>query len=377
MDCEKFDQHVMDALYEELDELTHAALKRHLESCVRCSSTLAGLRATRDAAVLPLEEPSDDLDARIFAAVEVAQQHTPWRRKALRALAWAGSHAMRPQLAMAALFVLVIGSSLLLLRARPGTVGMGPLRVTEHGMPAPEYAEPAYAPATPAPPAPLANQVVTTQSEAKRMEDRAADKAESGSRTEAAAPAADQAQTRGDQEGMNRAPAGSAVEALARAQAARASSGCSAALPLYDEVGTSYPGTAAAHTAMWEAARCYKGAGDTGRARELFLALRAVDGYRDRVEAELGEQENLAQSQTKNIAGAPGAGAGHSYSAPAPAAPLRAAAKPAATETSRGKQGNTAAEHADSDKGSPARATGQQRSQPAASPAPSEPAQAR
>ncbi|HSN97968.1 MAG TPA: zf-HC2 domain-containing protein, partial [Candidatus Nanopelagicales bacterium] len=162
MDCEKFDQHVMDALYDELDELTHAAMKRHMESCARCASTLAGLRATRDAALLPLEEPSDDLEDRILAAVEVAQRKTPWRRKALRALAWAGSHAMRPQLAMAALFVLVIGSSLLLLRARPGTQGVAPVRVTERGVPAPEQPEvalaepiaaPAAAPAATAAPA--------------------------------------------------------------------------------------------------------------------------------------------------------------------------------------------------------------------------------
>ena len=37
MDCEKFDQHVIDALYDELDELTHAALKRHVEGCSRCA----------------------------------------------------------------------------------------------------------------------------------------------------------------------------------------------------------------------------------------------------------------------------------------------------------------------------------------------------
>src|SRR5262245_7018976 len=104
MDCEKFDQHMIDALYGELDELTHAALKRHMESCSRCASSFEGLRATRDVGVLPLEEPSEDLEARILEAVSAAQKTIPWHRKALRALAWAGSHAMRPQLAMAALF---------------------------------------------------------------------------------------------------------------------------------------------------------------------------------------------------------------------------------------------------------------------------------
>src|SRR5512143_2988932 len=130
MDCDRFDQHVMDALYDELDELTYAALKRHVEGCSRCAGVWAGLRATREVGVLPLEEPPADLEDRILDAVAVAQKTVPFHKKVLRGLAWAGSHAMRPQLAMAALFFLVIGSSLLLLRARPGTV-VAPVRVTE------------------------------------------------------------------------------------------------------------------------------------------------------------------------------------------------------------------------------------------------------
>src|SRR3954469_12959475 len=148
MDCEKFDLHVIDALYDELDELTHAALKRHVEGCSRCAGIFVGLRATREVGILPIEEPSDDLEARILDAAFAAQKKTPWPRKLLRGLAWAGSHAMRPQLAMAALFFLVIGSSLLLLRARPGTIG-APVRVTEHGAPTPEPPEAVAAAAAP------------------------------------------------------------------------------------------------------------------------------------------------------------------------------------------------------------------------------------
>src|SRR3954463_15341810 len=142
MDCEKFNLHVIDALYEELDELTHAALKRHVEGCSRCAAILSGLRATRDVGILPIEEPSDDLEARILDAVAVAQKKAPWPRKVLRGLAWAGSHAMRPQLAMAALFFLVIGSSLLLLRAKPGAGSFTPIRMSERGAPAPEAEAP-------------------------------------------------------------------------------------------------------------------------------------------------------------------------------------------------------------------------------------------
>ncbi len=36
MDCEKFDRVVLDLLYEELDELTAAAARRHMEHCARC-----------------------------------------------------------------------------------------------------------------------------------------------------------------------------------------------------------------------------------------------------------------------------------------------------------------------------------------------------
>ncbi len=141
MDCDNFDQHVIDALYDELDELTMAAMKRHMEGCTRCAAAFSALRATRDVAVLPLEEPSEELESRILFAASAAQRKTPWHRKALRGLAWAGSHAMRPQLAMAAVFVLVIGSSLLLLRAKPGTTSIGPVRVTERGEPSPERDE--------------------------------------------------------------------------------------------------------------------------------------------------------------------------------------------------------------------------------------------
>ena len=115
MDCERFDQHVIDELYDELDELTHAALERHVAGCSRCAGVLAGLRATRAVAVLPLVEPPDDLEARILARFDAGQSDggagVGGRRRAaegpqgggvLRFLRWAG----RPQFAMAAAFLL-------------------------------------------------------------------------------------------------------------------------------------------------------------------------------------------------------------------------------------------------------------------------------
>ena len=43
-------------------------MKRHAESCARCSTLESGLQATLDVGVLPLEEPSDDLEDRILDA---------------------------------------------------------------------------------------------------------------------------------------------------------------------------------------------------------------------------------------------------------------------------------------------------------------------
>ncbi|WP_437964991.1 zf-HC2 domain-containing protein [Sorangium sp. So ce260] len=328
MDCEKFDQHVMDALYDELDELTHAAMKRHMDSCGRCASAFAGLRAARDAGPLPLEEPSEELEARILEAVEVAQKKTPFRRKALRALAWAGSHAMRPQLAMAALFVLVIGSSLLLLRPK---TGVAPVRVTEWGQPASDHLEPPSVPAPAAPAAPA------DEGDGRRL---ALAEAKTVEPPRAAVEATKEKSARGAADTEDGASA-----ALREAQALQRRSGCAAAVGKLDEVGAQYPGTPAAHTAMWEAARCYEAAGQTERARELLLALRSAKGYGDRAEQMLaGLEANVARSKTQNAA----------PTAPAAAAPARRAApsaKPAAPPRADDEQGPAQAAPPDAEMG--------------------------
>ncbi len=120
MDCEKFDRIVLDLLYDELDELTHAAAKRHMEHCARCRAIGSGLRATREVGVLPLVEPPDGLELRILEAEQRATQLLPVGKRLGRGLSLLAGYAMRPQLAMAALLMLAIGSSLFFLRAQPG-----------------------------------------------------------------------------------------------------------------------------------------------------------------------------------------------------------------------------------------------------------------
>ena len=297
MDCQKFDHVVIDALYEELDELTYAALRRHVEACSRCGEIWNGLRATRDAVSLPIEEPSADLEARILAAVSSAQERTPWPRKALRALAWAGSHAMRPQLAMAALFVLVIGSSLLLLRAKPGTVGISPVRVTERGVPAPDEGDLAQAPAA-APIAPVA----AMPAAAARAEGEGASPKE-------------------DAEKDNARVDADAVKALADARATRDRSGCDAAVKAYDSVGARFPSTPQAADAMWEAAQCQKSLGNTDKARELLLSLKSSDGYKQRADEALRESDAAATNNVGQAVANRGATIATATAPPVAAAP--------------------------------------------------------
>src|SRR5688500_740151 len=255
MDCEKFDAHIIDELYGELDEVTHAAMRRHAEGCARCGSALSGLRATREVGVLPLVEPSDDLEERILAATSQIARPVAWHKKVLGGLAWAGSHAMRPQLAMAAVLVLMLGSSLLLLRARPGSPGSAPVRVTERGEPIPEQQEVA-AQATADYPAPAAAATSTAPTTTLVPDEdgraaRAKDKDVAG-RAGAieGADEAKQVKPADEEKGAG------AVAALSEARSVRSQSGCAAAVGKFDEVGASFPGTAAAFDAMWDAAAC-------------------------------------------------------------------------------------------------------------------------
>jgi len=302
MDCERFDQHVIDELYDELDELTSAALRRHVDGCSRCAGIYAGLRATREVGVLPLEEPPADLGARILDAVALAQRQAPWHRRVMRGLAWAGSHAMRPQLAMAALFFLVVGSSLLLLRGHPSAVG--PARMADRGAPGPEPAAP---PATAVAAAPAIGGAGVERGEElarKTREPPPSPPAEAAP----AGPAASADRSADD-----------ARAALAEARAVRDAKGCPTAVPKLGAVASGFAGTQAAADAMWDQASCYKQMGEAQRAHALYRALRGT-GYRDRADQELAAAASAAPAQPA-VAAAPAA-------APPPAGTAAPAAKP-------------------------------------------------
>lgn len=147
MDCEKCEELMLDELYGELDDVTSALVRRHVAGCSRCNALLADLRGTREAvsAALVQEEAPPSLEERIFAAEKEARKVVPIRSRTSTFISIAGRWAMRPQTAMAALFLLMIGSTTFLLKGRPQSVrSSAGITVAQEGAPvaAPNAASP-------------------------------------------------------------------------------------------------------------------------------------------------------------------------------------------------------------------------------------------
>jgi TolA-binding protein len=361
MDCEKFDRVVLDLLYGELDELTDAAAKRHIEHCSRCKGISAGLRATREVGALGLVDPPDSLELGILAAERRMNERLPLGKKLGRGISILAVYAMRPQLAMAALLLLMIGSSLFFLRGRPGA--QDSVLVTEHGAPETEAEHVAILPAPqrraeasplPAPAASALPKQANGKAEASSPRERDGDKpsealAEAPRAEEAkgsaidaeplpgAEPSADavdaatsafqggryaEAQRRFEEiaaRGGSEAPAAAlqAVEALRRQR------GCPAAAPRYDDVHSRYRDTPQGSEAAWQAGDCYRALGELTRARQSLEALLEVAEYRSRAEAALQEltaREEQVAAARKAKAAAPATGA--------PTPPAASPAKP-------------------------------------------------
>jgi len=380
VDCEKFDRIVIDLLYEELDELTSAAARRHMEHCLRCRGIGSELRATRAVGALPLVEAPEGLEARILEGERHATQLLPMSKRLGRGLSLLAGYAMRPQLAMAALLMLMIGSSLFFLRAQPGD--REHVLVTERGVPEsdsdsvaviakrrdeteqPKPAPRAY-PAAPllqradegvarrdrapearppaalrdlvaaSPPAPEARggAALGTQSEDKDLEGSNLAADDSDASFDAAMAAYrdgrySEAERRFDEIASRGGPHAPNA-ALYEAQALRRVSGCPSAAPRFEAVHSRYPGSIG-NDASWQAADCYRSLGELARARQNYELLAADPSYKARAKeaiAELdqrvAEQEALARKATAAGAAAKGKAAGtNASSAPAkPAAP--------------------------------------------------------
>jgi TolA-binding protein len=353
MDCEKFDRVLLDLLYGELDELTQASAKRHTEHCTRCRAIVTELRATREVGSLPLVDPPEGLELKILEAERQARAVLPLRQRFGRAVSVLAGYAMRPQLAMAALLLLMIGSSLVFLRASPGARER--VLVTERGVPESE-GDTLVVPLPDrvreeAPPRPAAAAPVAEAAEAKAQRSAAASPA-AGNATSASADDEEGKSDRADPasafangvalfdegryvearrafesvatRGGERAP----EAALYAARSTRQSEGCSAASMQFEQVTARYPGTASALEATWQAADCYKSLGELDQARRSYERLLSTS-YEERARAALARLEDEAPALAARKAKA-AAASKPAAAAPHPAAPSQPA-KPKAT----------------------------------------------
>lgn len=366
MDCEKFDRVVLDLLYGELDELTEAAAKRHIEHCSRCKGVSSGLRATREVGALALVDPPEGLELGILEAERRLNEKLPLGKRLGRGVSILAVYAMRPQLAMAALLLLMIGSSLFFLRARP--TGQGVL-VTERGVPETEsehvVIQPLPAPrALPAASAAAAPKPASAKPDAVALRDREADKFREPSAAPAAAAKEESKGAPSDADAIGAEPAADSMEAATAAfqsgryveaqrrfeeiaargggeapaaalqavEALRRQGGCPAAAPRYHDVHQRYPDTPAGSEAAWQAGDCYRALGELGRARQSLEALLEVPEYRSRAQAALQEltarEEQVASA--RKLKAAVGAGAPAASPTPAPAAPAKSSKPPTA-----------------------------------------------
>jgi Putative zinc-finger len=334
MDCDKVESAIMDELYGELDDVTSAAVKRHIAGCARCTVLLDGLRATRKVAVLQLVDPPPDLELRILRAAGVDRATAPVERPLARVVSAAGSWAMRPQTAMAAVFLVMLGASVLLLRGRSSRApASSEMIVTEKGTPAPAPMPPPQG----QPGEPAAPSVVAVSPANRTMGQRALNQAAIGTSVDlgsspvrertmakvapspkpdesavalraeqpagnfasppvplaAAAPAVRSAprpaKPTDDYAAAGAEPAAgsSSSPGLAAARALRDSQGCRAAVSRFDEVAQHAAGSSAGWEALLESARCYRSLGDSANARARFTTLLGVAEFKDRARSEL------------------------------------------------------------------------------------------
>src|SRR5262245_1515306 len=133
MNSDKFDRLVLDPLFGERDATTTAAAKRHMDQSARAREIFAHFKATRQLSVLPTHAPPADFEEALMERERRTLAELPLHHRIGRIVSMLAGYAMRPQLIMGALLLLMIGSSLMFLRARPGQHSA--VQVTERGAP--------------------------------------------------------------------------------------------------------------------------------------------------------------------------------------------------------------------------------------------------
>jgi hypothetical protein len=331
VDSEKFDKIVLDLLYDELDELTRASAIRYTEQSARGKALYSELRATKEVGAMPLVEPPPDLEAKILEAEARVRAGRPLRQRLGTLVSIVAGYAMRPQLAMAALLLLMFGSSLLFLRVKPGEPNS--VQVTERGVPESDREQFAVVP-VPAPSAAVdlgpSRPALRAREPAARAAAGADDKAKSSVAENFAAPPpapAGQA-AEGRTAEASAAPGdghGSGAIALTEdpserelarddERPARRKSNCESERARYDEAAAD---PSLANDAKWALARCYDATGRVEQARSSYTALLTVPSYQERAKKAL---DVLSASQAQPRAGTKAAAKAAKPAAAAPAA---------------------------------------------------------
>ncbi|HVU05355.1 MAG TPA: hypothetical protein VHE30_26590 [Polyangiaceae bacterium] len=350
MDAEKFDKVVLDLLYDELDELTRASAIRHLEQSGRAKALYSELRATREVGALPLVEPPDDLEAKILEAEERARAGRPLHQRLGTLVSIVAGYAMRPQLGMAAVLLLMVGSSLLFLRVRPAEPSS--VQVTERGVPESEKDTVAVVPAPAA--AVPGREDLTARRERSRTSDapRATEPVEKAPTKEEAkaasaglaaadrpAPAAraerDSLYGRGDDSVAPAPPAAAGAGVVAAPTAAfdeatgeaEPRDDCEVTLPRYEAALARAASQIERNRARWGAADCYARLGRIESARTAYKALLGAPAYADRAKAALA-----ALPEPAVVAAAPASPSPKAAKAAPPEAPAGPSAAASATK---------------------------------------------
>lgn len=145
MDCTTAQSLLLDEIYGDLEDHDSVELATHVAGCAACSEEFVALKAFRADFAVPAVAVPAGLTERIMARVDDAAKASaganaddtgaaadppdatlpvrsttssrpPWARKLSVVVSHAGAWAMRPQTAMAAVFLLMVGSSAWLLR---------------------------------------------------------------------------------------------------------------------------------------------------------------------------------------------------------------------------------------------------------------------
>lgn len=150
MDCQKFEAAMTEELLGERDEIASATLRRHLAGCAACRAKVERLRAVRGVTShgpladrpVTLEDPILEPTGGGLRGVPSSKMGQPssaaFARRFADGVSIAGNWAMRPETAMAALFLVMTGTSVLLLRGKSSRApANAEITVTEEGSPAP------------------------------------------------------------------------------------------------------------------------------------------------------------------------------------------------------------------------------------------------